>query len=128
MVRLTLDGTGGPFAVDGERRRTNPVIGGLVAMETLHRGADLVETDPSPVSGLEFGLRGEDFVERVERASVDDLGVAPHEHLEGVGRFAHRPSVAGVGPGRKRHRHGGDCQSAALYTTCLGRPLVIWPH
>ena len=78
MVCLALDGTGGPFAVDSERRRTNPVIGGLVAMEALHRGADLVETDPSPVSGLKFGLRGEHLVERVERSGVDDLGVAPN--------------------------------------------------
>ncbi len=128
MVRLALDGTGGPVAVDGERRRPNLMVGGLIAMKALHGGTDLVETDPSTVSGLEYGLRGEHLVERVERAGVDDLGVAPNEHSEGVGRFAHRSSVAGAGPGRKRHRHGDGCRSAVPYTTRLGRPLVIWPH
>ena len=29
MVRLALDGTGGPVAVDGERRRPNLMVGGL---------------------------------------------------------------------------------------------------
>ena len=45
MVRLALDGTGGPVAVDGERRRPNLMVGGLVAMKALHSGTDHVETD-----------------------------------------------------------------------------------
>ena len=94
-------------------------------MKALHSGTDLVETDPSPVSGLEHGLRGEHLVERVEHGCRRSRRSA--ERASGGCRWV-RPSF-------ERGRCGSRAAtppwrwlpSAVPYTTCLGGPWSSGP-